>query len=304
MIQVLLTRVVRTLLTLLGVLVLAFSLGRLSGDPAALLMPLEATEADIEQARRQLGLDRPLPEQFVLYTADILRGDFGRSIAQGRPALEVVLGRAPASIRLGLYSFIVAVVLGVPAGMLAAYQRNKLADQVLMSLSLAAQSLPSFFMGITLILIFSVQLGWTPAFGDDTWRHYLLPIFTLSVYSLAIIIRLTRSSLLEVLNQDYVRTARAKGLPETRVRNVHTLRNALIPVVTVLGLQLGSIISGSAVIETVFAWPGMGALAVTAVNQRDFPVIQTIVLLSAFAFAFFNFAVDLLYVWLDPRVRL
>ena len=239
-----------------------------------------------------------------MYTANILRGDFGLSIAQGRPALEVVMGRAPASIRLGLYAFVLAVVLGIPAGMLAAYQRNRLADQVLMSLSLAAQSMPSFFLGITLILIFSVELGWTPAFGDDSWRHYLLPVFTLSVYSLAIIIRLTRSALLEVLNQDYVRAARAKGLTEARVRNVHTLRNALIPVVTVLGLQLAGIISGAAVIETVFAWPGMGALAVTAVNQRDFPVIQTIVLLSAFAFAIVNFAVDLLYVGLDPRIRL
>lgn len=304
MTQLLTIRLLRTLMTLFGVLVLAFSLGRFTGDPAAMMMPLDATDADIERARRQLGLDKSLPEQFIIYTGAILRGDFGNSIAQQRPAFDLVMNRAPASIRLGLLAFIISVALGIPAGMLAAYQRSRFADSLLMSLSLAAQSLPSFFLGIALILIFSVQLGLTPSFGDDTWRHYILPVATLSAYSLAIVIRMTRSSVLEVMNHDYVRTARAKGLHERRVRNVHMLRNALIPVVTLLGLQFGSILSGSAVIETVFAWPGMGSLAVGAVSQRDFPVIQTVVLLSAFAFSIANFAVDLLYIWLDPRIRL
>jgi peptide/nickel transport system permease protein len=303
MTQFLAVRLVRTVLTLVGVLVVAFSLGRFSGDPIAILMPIDASESDIARARQRMGLDKSLPEQFIIYTASVLQGDFGNSIAQQTSALDLVLNRAPASIRLGLLAFVISVVLGIPAGMLAAYQRARLPDSILMSLSLAAQSLPSFFLGITLILIFSVELGLTPAFGDDTWRHYLLPVATLSAYSLAIIIRMTRSSVLEVINNDYVRTARAKGLYESRVRNVHMLRNALIPVVTLLGLQFGSIISGSAVIETVFAWPGMGALAVNAVNQRDYPVIQTVVLLSAFAFCAANFAVDLLYVWLDPRIR-
>lgn len=303
MTRFILARFVRALLTLFGVLVLAFLLGRLSGDPVAMMMPISATEADIDRARQQLGLDESLLQQFVIYVSNILQGDFGTSIAQGRPALATVLERAPASIALGLPAFVLSIALGIPAGMLAAYHRDRTADNFLMSLSLAGQALPSFFLGIVFILLFSVQLGLTPAFGDDTWRHYILPVMTLSIYSLAIVIRLTRSSMLEVLNQDYVRTARAKGLGENRVRLVHTLRNALIPVVTLLGLQLGSIISGSAIIETVFAWPGMGALAVTAVNQRDFPVIQTTVLLTAFAVSLTNFGVDLLYLWLDPRIR-
>lgn len=297
-------RFLRACLTVFGVLVLAFLLGRITGDPVAIMMPIEATESDIERTRELLGLDRPWIEQFFIYTKNILQGDFGTSIAQKRPALQTVMDRVPASIALGLPAFVLAISIGIPAGMLAAYQRNRLADHILMSLSLAGQSLPSFFLGICLILIFSVNLQLTPSFGNDSWRHFVLPVVTLSAYSLAIIIRLTRSSVLEVLHQDYIRTARAKGTSERRVGFVHALRNALIPVITLLGLQLAGIVSGSAIIETVFAWPGMGALAVQSVNQRDFPVIQTIVLLSAFAFSMINFMVDFLYVWLDPRVRL
>lgn len=304
MTKFLIIRLLRAVLTLFGVLVVAFTLARLSGDPVKIMMPLEATEADFERARQQLGLDRPVLTQFAIFVGGVLQGDFGTSLAQGRPALQVVWERVPASVQLGVPAFTIAIVLGIPAGMLAAYQRTRLADNTLMTLSLAGQSLPSFFLGIALILIFSVQLRLTPTFGNDTWRHFILPVATLSVYSLAIVIRLTRSSMLEVLNKDYVRTARAKGIGENRVRAVHTLRNALIPVITLLGLQFASIISGSAVIETVFAWPGMGQLAVTSVNARDYPVIQTIVLLSAFAFSVVNFGVDLLYVWLDPRIRL
>jgi peptide/nickel transport system permease protein len=296
-------RLLRTLLTLIGVVTLAFILGRVSGDPVSMMMPIDASEEDIARTRAYLGLDRPLPQQYIIYVSNILRGDFGTSIIRRRPALETVLAHAPASIRLGSAAFLIAIIVGIPAGMMAAYYRNRTPDNVLMTLSLAGQSLPSFFLGIVFILIFSVQLNLTPVFGSDTWRHYLLPVATLSVYSLAIVIRLTRSSMLEVLSQDYVRTARAKGLSENRVRLVHTLRNALIPVVTLLGLQLGGIISGSAIIETVFAWPGMGQLAIDAVNQRDFPIIQTVVLLAAFAFTTVNFGVDLLYLWLDPRIR-
>ena len=296
-------RFLRTILTLLGVLTLAFTLGRVSGDPVSMMMPIDASEEDIERTRAMLGLDKPFLQQYFIYVGNILRGDFGDSITRGTPALDSVIAHAPASIRLGSAAFLIAIGIGIPGGMLAAYYRNRAPDNILMTLSLAGQSLPSFFLGIAFILIFSVQLKLTPVFGSDTWRHYILPVATLSVYSLAIVIRLTRSSMLEVLNQDYVRTARAKGLNESRVRVVHTLRNALIPVVTLLGLQLGGIISGTAIIETVFAWPGMGQLAVAAVNQRDFPIIQAVVLLSAFAFTTGNFGVDLLYLWLDPRIR-
>ncbi len=297
------TRLIRTLMTLLGVLALTFALGRLTGDPVAMMLPQQATLEDYQRLRAQLGLDQPLPQQFITYAGGLLRGDFGTSIMFNRSALEVVLERFPATIRLGIPALLLSVALGIPLGMLAAYHMNGWLDRLTMSLSLAGQSLPSFFVGIVLILIFGVALKWTPTFGNDSWQHYLLPTLTLTIYPLAIVIRLTRSSILEVLNDDYIRTARAKGLPESRVRYIHTLRNALIPVVTVIGLQVAALLSGAAIVETVFAWPGIGRLAVDAIGGRDYPVIQTIVLLSAVAFGLINLLVDALYLLIDPRIQ-
>jgi ABC-type dipeptide/oligopeptide/nickel transport system permease component len=297
------SRLIRTLLTLLGVVALTFVLGRLTGDPVALLLPQTATMEDYERIRASLGLDQPLPVQFAIYLRDLAVGDFGRSIQSNRPALDVVLARIPATLELGVPALIISVALGVPLGIWCAQRRGGLFDQFVMSASLAGQSLPSFFIGILLILLFGVRLGWLPTFGRDSFAHFILPTVVLTLYPLAFIVRLTRTSVLEVLNENYIQTARAKGLHPRRVTYLHALRNALIPVVTVIGLQIAAIISGSAIVETVFAWPGIGQLAVLSIGARDYPVIQTIVLISAAAFGLTNMVVDVLYTLLDPRIR-
>jgi ABC-type dipeptide/oligopeptide/nickel transport system permease component len=301
--QFLLLRLLRTLLMLFGVVALTFALSRLTGDPVALMLPQQATLEDYERIRASLGLDQPLPLQFAAYLSGIVRGDFGNSIVQNRPALEIVAERIPATLRLGIPAMTLSIALGIPLGIAAAYRRNRPFDRAAMSLSLAGQSLPSFFVGILLILGFGVALRWTPTFGSDTWRHYILPTITLTLYPLAIILRLTRASMLDVLSEPYMRTARAKGLPEHRLTFTHALRNALIPVVTVIGLQVGAILSGAAIVETVFAWPGIGTLAVQSIGGRDYPVIQAVVLVSAAAFGLTNLLVDVLYVAIDPRIQ-
>jgi ABC-type dipeptide/oligopeptide/nickel transport system permease component len=297
------SRLIRTLLTLLGVVALTFVLGRLTGDPVALLLPQTATMEDYERIRASLGLDQPLPVQFAIYLGDLAAGNFGRSITSNRPALDVVAARIPATLELGIPALIISVALGVPLGIWCAQRRGTLFDQIVMSASLAGQSLPSFFIGILLILLFGVRLGWLPTFGRDSLAHFILPTVVLTLYPLAFIVRLTRTSLLEVLNENYIQTARSKGLHPRRVTYLHALRNALIPVVTVIGLQIAAIISGSAIVETVFAWPGIGQLAVQSIGARDYPVIQTIVLISAAAFGLTNMVVDVVYTLLDPRIR-
>lgn len=296
-------RLIRTLLTLWGVLTLTFFLGRLKGDPVSLMLPITAPLEDFERMRAQMGLDQPLPVQYWVYLKDVLRGDLGMSIAYNRPVTEVIAERIPATLELGIPALILSTMLSIPLGVLSAVKRNRPLDRLIMSLSLTGHSIPSFFVGIVLILIFSVQLGWVPSFGRDTSQHLILPIVTLTIYPLAFLIRLTRSSMLDVLHQTYISTARAKGLKERQIVFVHALRNALIPVITIIGIQVASIIAGSAIVETVFSWPGMGWLAVRSIGSRDYPVIQGIVLLSAFAFSVTNLAVDLLYVVIDPRIR-
>jgi peptide/nickel transport system permease protein len=296
-------RLARTALTLLGVVVLTFFLGRLTGDPVAMMLPQSATLDDYQRMRAALGLDQPLPVQFVVYMGDVFQGNLGTSIVYGRPAAQIVLERIPATLELGLPALVLSILMGIPLGILAAVQRDRLFDRVVMVLSLAGQSLPSFFVGILLILFFGVQLGWTPTFGRDTPNHYILPTITLTIYPLAFIIRMTRSSILEIMNENYIRTAHAKGLPLRRVIAIHALRNALIPVVTVVGLQVAAILSGSAIVETVFAWPGIGQLAVQSIGGRDFPIIQTIVLLTAAAFGITNLLIDFIYVAIDPRIQ-
>lgn len=296
-------RIVRTVLTLFGVVMLTFFLGRLTGDPVAMMLPQSATMEDYERMRADLGLDQPLPVQFVVYLGDVLQGNLGTSIVYGRSALAIVVERIPATLELGLPALFLSILLGIPLGVLAAVQRNGWFDRLIMGLSLAGQSLPSFFVGILLILFFGVQLGWTPIFGRDTPSHYILPTLTLTIYPLAFIIRITRSSVLEILSENYIRTAHAKGLSPRYVIALHALRNALIPVVTVVGLQVAAILSGSAIVETVFAWPGIGQLAVQSIGGRDFPIIQTIVLISAAAFGVTNLMIDFVYGAIDPRIQ-
>ncbi len=296
-------RLIRTLLTLWGVVTLTFFLGRLKGDPVALMLPVTAPLEDFERVRAQMGLDQPLPVQYTTYLSDVLHGDFGQSIAYNRPVADVIVERIPATLELGIPALVLSTLLSIPLGVLAAVKRNRPLDRIIMSFSLMGHSIPSFFIGIVLILLFSVQLGWVPSFGRGSVAHLVLPILTLTIYPLAFLVRLTRSSMLDVLHQTYISTAYAKGLKERQVMFVHALKNALIPVITIIGIQVAGIIAGSAIVETVFSWPGMGWLAVKSIGSRDYPVIQGIVLMSACAFSLTNLAVDLVYVMIDPRIR-
>ena len=296
-------RLIRTLLTLWGVVTLTFFLGRLKGDPVSLMLPITAPIEDFERMRASMGLDKPVPTQYATYLSDVLHGDLGQSIQYNRPVTDVIAERIPATLELGIPSLILSTLLSIPLGVLAACNRNSLIDRSIMSLSLIGNSIPSFFVGIVLILVFSVQLGWTPSFGRSTPIHLVLPIITLTIYPLAFLIRLTRSSMLDVLHEPYIMSARAKGLRTYQVIFVHSLRNALIPVITIIGIQVASIIAGSAIVETVFSWPGMGWLAVKSIGARDYPMIQGIVLVSALAFSLTNLAVDSVYVLVDPRIR-
>ena len=296
-------RIARTMLTLWGVVTLTFVLGRLQGDPVKLLLPLTAPAEDFHNMRAALGLDQPLPIQYATYLDKIWRGDLGNSIASGRPVIDVIVERIPATFELGIPAILLSQLLSVPLGIVAALKRNTIIDRTIMTVSLIGHSLPVFITGILLIFMFSVNWRLFPTFGRGDLAHLILPTITLTVYPLTILVRLTRSSMLEVLNETYIQTANAKGLSPRRVIIVHALRNALIPVVTIVGLQIAGIISGSAIVESVFSWPGIGWLAVQSIGSRDYPIIQGIVLLSAFAFSTINLAVDALYVVLDPRIR-
>jgi peptide/nickel transport system permease protein len=299
-----LKRVVLALPVLLGVSVVVFVAIRLiPGDPAQLMAGQAATQEVVQQIRQSLGLDQPVPVQYLYFLRNVVRGDLGRSLFNGAPVVEELAQRFPRTVRLALASIAVASLIGIPAGILAATRRSTWVDTAVMLVALAGVSVPVFWLGLNLILLFSVRLQWLPSFGYETWRHLVLPSLTLGAASAAIVARMTRSAMLEVLGQDYVRTARAKGLAERVVVNRHALRNALIPVVTVLGLQLGTLLSGAVLTETVFAWPGIGRLLVEAVLARDYPIIQGATLLIAATFVVLNVAVDVLYGLLDPRIR-
>lgn len=302
-ISFLLARLLRALLTLFGVVTLTFALSRLSGDPIGLLLPDTATLADRELLRASLGLDRSWLVQYVTYLRDLLSLDLGRSLAYERPALGVILERVPATLELGLGALVLSVLISVPLGLVAAVKRNSLFDRTVMAFSLLVQSVPSFVVGILFILLFSVSLRLLPSFGRDSPASLVLPVATLTLYPLAFLVRLTRAAVLDVINQPFIRTARAKGVSPRTLVMKHALRNALIPVVTVVGLQLASIISGSAIVETVFAWPGIGWLAVQSIRTRDYPVIQGVVLLSSLAFSLITLVVDVLYTFIDPRIQ-
>ncbi len=299
-----LKRVLLALPVLVGVSVVVFVAIRLiPGDPAQLMAGQAATQEVVQQIRQSLGLDQPLPVQYLYFLRNVVRGDLGRSLFNGAPVVEELAQRFPRTVRLAFASMAVASLIGIPAGILAATRRSTWVDTAVMLVALVGVSVPVFWLGLNLILLFSVRLQWFPSFGYETWRHLVLPSLTLGAASAAIVARMTRSAMLEVLNQDYVRTARAKGLAERVVVNRHALRNALIPVVTVLGLQLGTLLSGAVLTETVFAWPGIGRLLVEAVLARDYPIIQGATLLIAATFVVLNVAVDVLYGLLDPRIR-
>jgi ABC-type dipeptide/oligopeptide/nickel transport system permease component len=296
-------RLGRTLVALWLVSTVVFVVMRLSGDPAPLLLPPDAPHSEILRLRTELGLDRPMPVQYGVFLGTLVQGDFGRSIRFKTPALTVVIERLPATLELGLVSFGLAILIAIPIGLLSAVYRNTALDQVAMGVALVGQSAPTFFIGILFILLISVKAGLVPTSGRGDWNQLLLPALTLGLFGMASVARLTRSAVLEVLRADYIRTARAKGLAETLVIAKHTLKNAAIPIVTITGLQFGGLLAGSVVTETVFAWPGIGRLAIQSIYNRDYPVVQCVVLLSAALFVVVNLAIDVIYGLLDPRIR-
>jgi ABC-type dipeptide/oligopeptide/nickel transport system permease component len=297
-------RLLQAIPVLFGVSLAVFLMVHLiPGDPAALIAGNEATRADVENVRQSLGLDRPLPAQYASFVGKALTGDFGRSFRTGRPVLEEIMPRYLNTMALGAIALAIAVLIGMASGIVSAVRRHTAFDNAALLLSLAGVSMPTFFLGLLLMLVFSVWLGWLPLSGKDTWLHYILPAITLSTASIAIVSRVMHASLIEVLHEDYVRTARAKGQREPLVIWRHAVRNALIPVVTVAGLQLGYLLGGAVVTETVFAWPGLGRLLVQSILARDFPVVQAAVLLLATTFVAINLITDLIYGLLDPRIR-
>jgi ABC-type dipeptide/oligopeptide/nickel transport system permease component len=296
-------RLFRALVALWLVSTVVFVVMRLSGDPVPLLLPPDAPRSEVFRVRAELGLDRPLPVQYAVFIGSILRGDFGRSIHFRQSAFSVVLERLPATLELGLTAFVVAVLVAVPIGLLSAMKRNSLLDHSAMGVALVGQSAPTFFIRILFILLLSLKAGLFPTSGRGDWRHLVLPAVTLALFAMASVARLTRSAMLEVLGADYIRTARAKGLSEILVVAKHTFKNAAIPIVTITGLQFGSLLGGAVVTETVFAWPGIGRLAIQSIYNRDYPVVQAAVFLSAVMFIVINFVIDVIYGVLDPRVR-
>lgn len=304
MLSYLVRRLLGMIPTLLIVTVIVFLfVHMLPGDPARLVAGPDADQATVELVRQDLGLDRPLPEQFVRYISDLFHGDLGKSIRTKRPVTREIAERFMPTLWLTIWSMLWSVLLGMALGISSAVWRNKWPDRLGMTLAVSGISFPAFAFGMMLMQIFSVKLGWLPTVGADSWKHYILPCATLGAAVAAVMARFTRASFVEVIQDDFVRTARAKGLSEPVVIFKHTLRNALIPVVTMMGLQFGFLLGGSIVVETVFNWPGMGRLLVDAVNQRDYPVIQGLVLLFSFEFILINLLVDVLYGAINPSIR-
>lgn len=301
MLRYLIRRFLQSLLVVFAVSVLVFLLIHLSGDPARMLAPLDASDEDIQNIREQYGLDKPFHEQYLFFVRKALRGDLGESYKYRRDALSFVLHRFPATITLAVTSFMLAVLVSFPLGILAA-TRGRLIDYISTFFSLTAISIPSFWLGIMLIVIFAGKFKWLPASGRGSWRHLILPTIALSAYYMGLITRLVRATMLEILKEDYITVARAKGLQERRVLIRHAFKNTLIPVITVLGLNFGSLLAGSVVVETVFAWPGVGWLLVQGINSRDLPLIRAAVLIIGIFFIGINFLVDVLYGYLDPRI--
>jgi peptide/nickel transport system permease protein len=294
-------------LVLFGVVTVVFFILRLTGDPVRLMVSEAASDADIQNIRRNLGLDRPLWEQYLTYVANVARGDFGTSLRQtGQPAMKLVLDRYPATLQLAAAALLISTTLALIFGLISAVKRYSLLDNVVMSIALFGQCVPNFWLGLMLILIFAVQLAVLPSqgYGDGNPRYLILPAITLAAPVLARLTRLVRSGMLDVLGEDYLRTARAKGLAQRDLVFGHALKNAAIPLVTIIALDFGVLLGGAVITETIFVWPGVGALAIESINGRDFPVVQAAVFLIAATFVLVNLTVDLMYTWLDPRIRL
>ncbi|MCB0046577.1 MAG: ABC transporter permease [Caldilineaceae bacterium] len=320
----LIRRLLQTVIVIFGVTLLTFFSLHLAGDPTLLYVSERASDAEIAETRAKLGFDKPLSRQYIDFVTNAARGDFGNSLRTRTPAFDLVMERLPATIELTLFAMFVAIVFAVPIGILAAMNRGTALDGGVMLFAMFGQSMPSFWLGIMLILIVGLRLGWLPISGHvpvlqplfeghfmvafenipGAINHLILPGVTLATFSLARNARLIRSSMLEVLSQDYITTAKAKGLRTWTVVGRHAFRNALIPFITIVGLEFGFLLSGVVVIETVFSWPGVGRLVFNSINQRDIPVVQSAVIFFSLLFVLLNLLVDLVYTTLDPRIRL
>jgi ABC-type dipeptide/oligopeptide/nickel transport system permease component len=296
-------RLLTSVLVVFGVSVVTFFLTFLSGDPAELMLPTGATPEQMAAFRREWGFDDPIHVQYGRIQSRAVQGDLGASLRHGQPALPLIAERLPATLQLTVTAMLLAIVLAIPLGVLSATRRGGPIDLAAMAVALVGQAVPNFWLAIMMILLFAVSLGWLPTSGRGGWEHVVLPATAIAINLMALLTRLARSTMLEVLAEDYVRTARAKGLRELAVLSGHALRNALIPLVTVIGLQFGYILGGAVVIETVFTWPGVGLFTIQAITNRDYPVVQASVLLLATAVVLINLIVDLLYAVLDPRIR-
>ena len=297
-------RVFHSLIALVAISIIVFGLARITGNPLDVLLPIEASQEDFDRVEKAWGLDKPLPLQYFKYVSNVLQGDFGDSFKwQDKSARELVVSRFPATLQLASLALVMSIVLALPIGVIVAVKKDTAIDYLGKIVALLGQSLPSFWLGIVLMWIFAVQLDLLPTSGKGGIKHMILPAVALGWFQVAAIMRLTRSSLLEVLDTEYVKLARIKGLSERTVIWKHCLRNALITPLTYFGLILGSFLTGSVVTETVFAWPGVGLLAIDAVRARDFQVVQTVVLFFATIYIIANLLVDIMYAYLDPRIR-
>jgi peptide/nickel transport system permease protein len=297
------TRVAQSLVVLAVLSVVVFLLARTTGDPLTLILPMSATDEDIANARAYLGLDRPLLEQYLSFVGRAVQGDFGTSLRARRPVWELIEQRLPSSLKLAAFSMAVTLLLALPLGVLAAVHKDTWVDRAAQIVAVLGQSLPTFWVGIVLIEFVAGRLQWLPAGGTGGFSHYILPGLTLGWFVVAGMMRLIRSGMLEVLDSEYVKMARVKGVPEGRVIWQHALKNAILPVVTFAGVYFAILVTTAIVVESVFAWPGVGRLAYEAITSRDFPVIQAVVLLTAVIVAAANLCVDCLYAFIDPRIR-
>ncbi len=297
-----LRRLAHSIIVIFGITLVIFIITHLIGDPVNLLLPPEASQTDREVFRSQLGLDQPLHIQYLIFLRDAVKGNFGISFRHGRPALELVIDHLPATLELTVAAMLLSILLAIPIGILSSVKPGSLLDRTGMTFALFGQSAPVFWIGIMFILLFGVKLRWFPVSGRGGIENLIMPAMTLGLFSTAAITRLTRSSMLDVLDKEYIRTARIKGLPENRVILKHALKNALIPIVTIVALQFGMMLSGAVITETIFAWPGVGRLAVNAIYNRDYPVVQAAVFVTSVFFIVINFLVDLIYTYIDPRI--
>lgn len=297
-------RLVLLIPVVLGVVLIVFGIMYITpGDPAKMIMGEQAPPEQLEQLREEMGLNDPFIVQFFNYIKNALKGDWGRSYQTNRPVFDEVSTRFPATLKLAVAASIIAIGLGIPAGIISATNQYTLIDSVTMVLALIGVSMPVFWLGLMLILLFSVKLGWLPSSGAATWKHLILPSVALGLSSTATITRMTRSSMLEVIRQDYIRTARAKGVSERVVINKHALKNALIPIVTVIGLQFGGLLGGAVLTESVFSWPGIGRLMVDAIKMQDRPTVLASIIFISVTYSLINLIVDIIYAFIDPRIK-